>query len=199
MELREGECGGRGDQAVEGECPFLGDDGGDTAVITHEVEWVGSDGFSGDEPFGWFAVVGKLEEMEHVFVFFLEDNLPGLFGHVEDGAGDGFVPEFPADAFEDGIGAGDGTELEFRWRWEVVGGHDFVGECFLVIVAFPFDVAGRVSVGWEEGRTGLVVPMPSFFLFFDSTSSTVFGTDEAEVSGTGTGADSVVGAATCAG
>ena len=114
-------------------------------MVADEVERVGGDCLGGYKAFGGFAVVGELEEVQHFGVFFSEDDFPGFFRQVEDGAGDGFVPELPADAFEDGDGAGDGAELEFGGRGEVVGGHDFVGEGFFVRVALPFDVTVRVG------------------------------------------------------
>lgn len=68
-------------------------------MVAHKVQRVGRDGLGGDEALGWFAIIREFQEVEHVWVLFGLDRGPGFFGDVVEGAADGAVPEFPADAW----------------------------------------------------------------------------------------------------
>jgi hypothetical protein len=49
-------------------------------MIPDKVQIVRRDGFGGYKTLWWLAVVGELQEVQHVRGFFSEDGLPGLGG-----------------------------------------------------------------------------------------------------------------------
>jgi hypothetical protein len=98
-------------------------------------------GFGSYETFGWLAVVGKLEKMEHIRMFFFQDYSPGIVGHGGEFAADGVVPHFPVGAWEDGICIWDWAELEFGVWGEGLRSEDFVGFGFFLGVFLPFYVS----------------------------------------------------------
>lgn len=128
------------DRSVHLEFPLVGVDVGDAAVVPDKVQGRRRDGLRRDEALRWLAVVGELEQVEHVGVFFLNHTEPRFFRDGGQWTADRLVPHLPTHAFEDGVGVGDGPKLEFRRRREFIVDQNLVGLRLLLRIVFPFDV-----------------------------------------------------------
>ena len=110
-------------------------------MVSDEMEWIWRYYFGSYEAFGGLAVVGELEKMEHIRMFFFQDYSPGIVWDGGKFAADGMMPHFPVGAWEDGICIWDGAELEFGFRGEGLRSEDFVGFGFFLGVFLPFYVS----------------------------------------------------------
>ena len=110
-------------------------------MVSDKMERIWRYYFGCYEAFGGLAVVRKLEEMEHIRMFFFEDYSPRIVRHGGEFAADGVVPHLPVGAWEDGVCIWDWAELEFGVWGEGLRNEDFVGFCFFLRVFLPFYVS----------------------------------------------------------
>lgn len=129
------------DQAVEREAVGVPVDDGDPAVVPHKVEVIRRDGLVRHEPLGRLAVVWELQQMQHIWVFLLENRLPRVLGNRRQLAAQGVVPHFPSGSWEHRVRARDGAELELGIGREVLRFENLVRRLLLLGIVLPLYIA----------------------------------------------------------
>jgi hypothetical protein len=88
-----------------------------------------------------FAIVRKLQDVDHILALLFENMLPRDIGHVTQTRAHGIVIILPSYSLKNRIRRRQRLQLELRRNWKVVSRQNLFGLLLLLRVSFPLDIS----------------------------------------------------------